>query len=74
MIGGYTEPYKDPHDHTPDIEKACREHIEEHLQQEGVSGYIVGPAKFARKDGFPYVLGVAVLDPQEDVPNQLRFL
>lgn len=69
----FRQPYKDSRDRTPDVEEACREYIEEYLQQEGKVGYIIGPAKYKITKGNPYVLGIAILDPQEDTPSDLRF-
>jgi len=73
METGYREPYKDSYDHTPKVEENARNNIANYLQKEGSMGYHIGPTVFARKNSMAFVIGVAVLDPSQEHPKDLRF-
>jgi hypothetical protein len=73
MSAEYSSPYKDPVDRTPEAEAVCKKQIEEYLQREGIKGYVLGPTKYGVKEEKPFILGLAILDPQKDHPEDLRF-
>jgi hypothetical protein len=73
MPNGYRDPYKDSLDRTEEVERTFKQHLKESLLEEGAMGYVVGPTKFAKKNGKAFILGVAILDPQKEHPEDLRF-
>lgn len=69
----YKTPYKDPVDRTEKAELEGTEQIEEHLLEQGIRGYVLVPAKYHVVSSKAFIMGLAILDPHNENPEEIRF-